>query len=159
MMALINVPNGLQEIEALFGRLPEPDASRRSEWRSDNLRSVKIPWQGGIPYGVDRSFSLQVHYKLVPVFKGLLRDLYTSGYYTLIKDHGGTYNHREKRSCEEMSTHSWGIAWDINVSDNKYGQIPAMPALLVKMFEKHGFVWLGWKHPYDGMHIQFCSGY
>jgi hypothetical protein len=61
----------------------------------------------------------------------------------------------------DFSTHTWGIAFDINARWNGYGvQPPSEGAYgsvreLVKIFEEHGFYWGGRFRTPDGMHFQY----
>jgi D-alanyl-D-alanine carboxypeptidase len=77
----------------------------------------------------------------------------------------GTYNCRAVADTGEPSPHSYGIAIDLNtaVSDYWYWQAHGgpivyrnrMPAEIVAIFEKHGFIWGGkWFH-FDTMHFEF----
>jgi hypothetical protein len=73
---------------------------------------------------------------------------------------GGSFSIRYKRgSIKYVSNHSYGIAFDINPSQNKNGQLPAKRGAkgsvkeIVRTFEEFGFIWYG---PYlDGMHFEF----
>lgn len=71
-----------------------------------------------------------------------------------------------------LSNHSWGIAIDLNVNTNGYGEKPTQTPELVYLFKKYGFVWGGeWYKTNadgtlnyatsDGMHFEvgtdFCS--
>jgi D-alanyl-D-alanine carboxypeptidase-like protein len=77
-----------------------------------------------------------------------------------VSTYGGAYLFRPKREAsDELSTHSWGIAIDLNVATNKQGTRGDMHPGLVQVFEAHGFVWGGrWRRP-DPMHFQFAEGY
>lgn len=82
---------------------------------------------------------------------------------------GGTFNYRKISGTERLSTHAYGITMDINVSKSNYWQWDCkcknedgvrgyrnkIPYELVKIFEKHGFIWGGrWRH-YDTMHFEY----
>jgi hypothetical protein len=79
---------------------------------------------------------------------------------------GGTYNCRSVIGTEETSMHSWAAAIDINpvYSDywrwNSTGNHPVsyrnrIPAEVVAVFERHGFIWGGrWAH-FDTMHFEY----
>ena len=78
---------------------------------------------------------------------------------------GGTYNHREIADTNQLSTHSFGIAIDINTEKSRYWQwdkeknetvnTHKIPQKIINIFEKHGFIWGGkWQH-YDTMHFEF----
>jgi D-alanyl-D-alanine carboxypeptidase len=78
----------------------------------------------------------------------------------------GTYSCRTVADTGEPSMHSWGAAIDINSAHADYwlwpraaavntGQGAQIPAEIVEIFERHGFIWGGkWSH-YDTMHFEY----
>ena len=78
----------------------------------------------------------------------------------------GTYNCRTVADTGQPSMHSWGAAIDINAARADYwlrhrsgpdaaGQVNRIPAEIVAIFERHGFIWGGkWSH-YDTMHFEY----
>jgi hypothetical protein len=74
----------------------------------------------------------------------------------------GTYNCRPVADTGQPSMHSWGAAIDINTAHADYwqwrtsgGYINRIPAEIVAIFERHGFIWGGkWSH-YDTMHFEY----
>jgi hypothetical protein len=73
----------------------------------------------------------------------------------------GTYNCRTVADTGEPSMHSWGAAIDINAGHAEYWLWPRrtpadrMPAEIIEIFERHGFIWGGkWSH-YDTMHFEY----
>ena len=74
----------------------------------------------------------------------------------------GTYNCRTVADTGQPSMHSWGSAIDINTAHADYwqwhssgGYINRIPAEIVAIFERHGFIWGGkWAH-YDTMHFEY----
>lgn len=77
----------------------------------------------------------------------------------------GTYKYRKIAATNRLSAHSWGIAIDLNTKyshywlwDKKSGRKKAknkIPAKIVEIFEKNGFIWGGrWEH-YDTMHFEY----
>ena len=86
-----------------------------------------------------------------------------------ISNIGGTYNWRNIAGTNRLSCHSFGMTIDINVQYSDYWQwqcngideakkvsyINRIPAALVQIFEKHGFIWGGkWIH-FDTMHFEY----
>ena len=77
----------------------------------------------------------------------------------------GTYNCRAVADTGQPSPHSYGIAIDLNLKFSDYwfwrphtGKIAyrnRMPAEIVAMFEKHGFIWGGKWYHYDTMHFEY----
>ena len=77
-----------------------------------------------------------------------------------LKDPGGTFKWRVIAGTNRLSSHSYGIAVDINVKKSHYWQWSKsyenlIPEKIVRVFEKHKFVWGGrWKH-FDTMHFEY----
>jgi hypothetical protein len=78
----------------------------------------------------------------------------------------GTFNWRKIEGTDRLSTHSYGIAIDLNASKAKYWrwEKPAtlasfsrkdFPAEIIEVFERNGFVWGGKWYHYDTMHFEF----
>ena len=79
---------------------------------------------------------------------------------------GGTYNCRNIAGTDRTSMHSWGAAIDLNPAFADYWRWnrsaddpPAyknrIPAQIVAVFERHGFIWGGrWSH-FDTMHFEY----
>ncbi len=79
----------------------------------------------------------------------------------------GTFNWRNIAGTNRKSVHSFGIAIDINTAysnywrwskpgpDGNYKYISRIPIEIVKVFEKHGFIWGGKWYHYDTMHFEY----
>ena len=79
---------------------------------------------------------------------------------------GGTYNCRRVAGSDQTSMHAWGAAIDINVAYSDYWRWRGgrdgvasyrnrIPADVVTIFERHGFIWGGrWTH-FDTMHFEY----
>jgi hypothetical protein len=73
----------------------------------------------------------------------------------------GAYNCRTVADTREPSMHSWGAAIDINAAYSEYwlwpraASVNTIPAEIIDIFERHGFIWGGkWSH-YDTMHFEY----
>jgi peptidoglycan L-alanyl-D-glutamate endopeptidase CwlK len=82
----------------------------------------------------------------------------------------GTFNWRMIKGTNRPSTHSYGIAIDINTNFSNYWQwdnkttdenksvpnyVNRIPWEIVAIFEKHGFIWGGKWYHYDTMHFEY----
>lgn len=77
----------------------------------------------------------------------------------------GTFNPRSIAGTTRASAHSFGIAIDINVEHSDYwrwqhkGAVTAwrnrIPLEVVRVFERHGFIWGGRWHHFDTMHFEY----
>jgi len=74
----------------------------------------------------------------------------------------GTFNWRTISGTRRLSIHSFGAAIDLNVKyasywkwKKKYRYNNLIPKEIVKIFEKHGFIWGGKWYHYDTMHFEY----
>ncbi len=81
----------------------------------------------------------------------------------------GTFYWRKVRGSNRLSSHSFGIAIDLNPKYSNYWQWDCrcssettilgyknrIPQLIVDIFEKHGFIWGGKWYHYDTMHFEY----
>ena len=82
---------------------------------------------------------------------------------------GGTFNWRLIKGTNRLSLHSFGMTIDINTAYSHYWQWDCkctseeaalsyrnrIPAEIVAIFEKHGFIWGGRWYHYDTMHFEY----
>ena len=147
---------GRSRCEALFKKMYGSSAAEVQK----NL--VKIEWFGQqLPItkvnGVDKKLkAVYEELKTKPELKKYL--LQASSFYW-----------RQVRGANRLSAHSYGIAFDINVSNSNYwlwsnkgkGEtdhikyVNRIPQEIVKIFEKHGFIWGGRWYHYDTMHFEY----
>jgi len=78
-----------------------------------------------------------------------------------------TYEYRVIKDTDRLSMHSFGIAIDLAPSKTQYwkdeapqetakiGYRNTMPMSIVRIFEKHGFIWGGRWYHYDTMHFEY----
>ena len=113
--------------------------------------------------GVPNSGKVECHSAIKAALEGAAQDVAVAGKKNLILTWDGLFVPRHILWDEDrgFSTHSWGIAFDINVNWNGYGSRPAPSgshgsvAELVSIFANRGFTWGGhWRTP-DGMHFQY----
>lgn len=123
------------------------------EWRRTNIVNVDLPHLG--PF--------RCHKDMVPLLEGALDEIESEGLAWMIDTRdfqiaGGCYNARLIRGGDKggaVSRHTWGIAIDINPSDNPYGGRVGMDARIGEIFRKWGFAWgAGWRFT-DGGHFEW----
>ena len=74
---------------------------------------------------------------------------------------GGTFNWRKIAGTTRLSVHSFGAAIDINTKYSNYWRWSRgryqnkIPLKIVKIFERHGFIWGGKWYHYDTMHFEY----
>lgn len=87
-------------------------------------------------------------------------------YHRYLRNPAGTYVYRKIAGTHRLSTHSYGIAIDINVAYAHYWRWASqdtdsiqyknrVPHTIVSIFEKHGFIWGGKWYHYDTMHFEY----
>ena len=118
-------------------------------WVRQNIRRAAVPILGEVT----------CHRALFPQLRRALRSLQGEGLEHLITGYAGCYSPRFISSIPtgRLSHHAWGIAFDINNSDNPFGAEPNLSPKVVDVIEEWGFTWGGrWLIP-DGMHFEWQS--
>jgi len=59
-------------------------------------------------------------------------------------------------TTDQLSTHSYGLAIDLNASENKLGMEPKLSKEFVKCFTDAGWSWGGFFKRKDGMHFSYA---
>lgn len=133
-------PNGRSGIERMFGQ------------RGTNQVTVTMPAGPG-----GRNVSVTCHRLIADKLKAVFEEIKSLGLSGDIHTFDGCYNNRNKRGGSTPSVHSWGIAVDINASENPMGRNnpTAGQQRLAAVFARHGFHQLST----DRMHFQYCTGY
>lgn len=77
-----------------------------------------------------------------------------------IHTYDGCYVVRNVRGMSTRSIHSWGLAIDVNASQNALGSPGTQNEELIREFENQGFFWGGNYHNRkDPMHFQFAGDF
>jgi len=158
-------PNGLNEILAMFGNIHEylhEDGTLNPRWETMFLRRAPLAFPIPLSWSpAQRATSIYCHIKLRDIFAAVFADIQKQGLQTEIKTFGGCFNFRAKRTSSKLSTHSWGIAVDLNPDTNAQGTAGNMHPGVVDIFRKAGFTWGAdfSGSSKDPMHFQYCSGY
>ena len=135
-------------------------------WEAKNIGRVKLPQLGKIrpkyPHGPRTRF----HNLAAAQLQGLWQAWEDAGLLDRVKTFNGGFNARYKRKAQHvarnLSNHSWGTAFDINVAGNRLKETPAIRGErgcvfeLVPLAAQWGFYWGGWfggGRP-DGMHFE-----
>lgn len=133
-----------------------------------NLVTVPMPYPRRIAWDLKVITNrLQCHKLVAPIFQKIHSEIL--GHYGLseikrleIDIFGGCYNFRKMRGGNSWSTHSWGIAEDLNPTKNglRVGRDKAQFAKpeykpMMDIYYKNGFINLGIERNMDFMHSQF----
>jgi D-alanyl-D-alanine carboxypeptidase len=163
--ALLARPNGLDQIRATFGDIFKyvlSDHSLDPRWQTDFLVRIALPFPLPLSWDKSRAVTQMTCHRLISgIFTDVFGRLQTSGLQEKITSFGGCFSFRPQRTGTKLSTHSWGIAIDLNPESNAQGTVGDMDSGVVGIFRDAGFEWGGdWQGRIrDPMHFQFCAGY
>jgi hypothetical protein len=132
------------------------------------LKTINLPYPMRIAWDTDvKVTKMRCHKDVADAFLAVFNDLLEHyGYQRIVELgidlYGGCFNFRKMRGGTSWSTHSWGIAIDLDPARNAL-KTPYSKANFSKpeyaqlhgIFEKHGFVNLGKAKGYDAMHWQY----
>lgn len=126
------------------GRWLEPDKA----WEEANIVRAAVPVLG----------TMRCHKKVVSPLTAAMRDVEAAGLAGLVVEPAFCYAPRVQfGDARSVSRHTWGIAVDINPTDNAFGAEPTQDPRLVAIMARHGFSWGGvWMTP-DGMHFEYTG--
>jgi hypothetical protein len=108
---------------------------------------------------------MNCHKKVVSAIQGALTEITKAGLAQHIdvknsNRYGGCFVSRYNRLAGNFgspSRHAFGMAFDLNISDNQQGTIPQMNCDVVRIMRKWGFAWGGNFWPLDGMHFEYVG--
>lgn len=89
-----------------------------------------------------------------PLLERALNNIVDRGLSKEMTTWDGCFIIRLKRGLTSLSMHSWGLAIDVNASENQLNQKPKLSAAFVKCFTDAGMEWGGTWARLDGMHFQ-----
>lgn len=130
-----------------------------------------IRWSGGGDFEIDPSWVEQnivteevpllgattCHVAMMPSLQGAMTELEQANLGFLVKTFHGCFNPRFIGGTLSLSRHAWGVAVDINYTDNVTGQTTTQDARLVETLERWGFTWGGnWLIP-DAAHFEWVA--
>jgi hypothetical protein len=141
------VPSGLKEIEAMFGKAGD----------ERNIVLFDLPYP--LFYNGTKVTRSRCHKLMVPIFKAVLSDIKAAGLEKYVQNYGGIYNHRPVTGGTKLSTHSWGIAIDVEPQKYPMGSTARIQAEVIAMFAKYGFLYGGDFPTPDPMHFQWAKDY
>ena len=161
----LRAPHGLSEIIATFGDIfvyIRPDYTIDPRWQAEQMATFSLPSPLILSWDHSRQVTRMTCHKLMrPIFRDCFQAIVDSGLQQQVTSFGGCFSFRPQRTGTRLSTHSWGIAIDLNPESNAQGTAGQMHSGIVSIFRSAGFKWGGdWSgSACDPMHFQFCSGY
>lgn len=144
----------MSQVKNLFGEFAARPASDGTveidpAWLQENVVTGEVPLLG----------TIRCHRAVLPQVNAALEEVFRRGLGHLVRpdDFGGCFSPRflNRDASAGLSHHAWGIALDLNATENPFGAEPALDPRLVEILERWGLVWGGeWLVP-DGMHFEF----
>lgn len=158
-------PYELDEIMLTFGDIFDyinNDGTIKSKWEIDQMSLVHLPFT--IPLASYPSIEVDkiyCHKKLNSTFAKVFQTIEQNRLSPYVRSFAGCFMFRNKYNDPQLSTHSWGIAIDLNPETNLPGTRGDMHPGIVEIFQSFGFEWGGnWKRrEKNPMHFQWCTGY
>jgi hypothetical protein len=116
-------------------------------WVERNIVTTDVPLLG----------TITCHKELIPMVRGALYEVVSSGLSSEVKVYSGCWAARtiSRSPTAPPSTHAYGASIDINAPQNPYGTTPTMNRRIVRIFERWGFNWGGDFLIPDGHHFEF----
>jgi hypothetical protein len=117
------------------------------EWRRTHLATTRIPLLGPVT----------CHRGIVPQLRGAMTELGSDGLGRVIRSFNGCFVPRfiSRDPTAMLSHHTWGVAIDMNLVGNYYGDRPHQDPRLVATLERWGFLWGGDFVVPDGNHFEY----
>jgi len=146
-----DLPKTPREVVKIFGKIEYKDLANGSikitnNWARSNMVKVDLPI-------VRKKW---IHKKLVDAFTDALNQIKNQGLSNQIYQFGTwAPRHILRNINKPLSLHSWGIACDINWSQNRYGTDGNLHPDIITAFEQHGFSWGGKWRTKDPMHFEY----
>jgi hypothetical protein len=163
--AVLAPPHGLEQILVTFGDIFDyigPDHKPSSRWQTEFLERIPLPFPIALSWDKTRQVNqITCHKRLASIFAEVFSNIQQAGLQEKITSFGGCFSFRQQRTGAKISTHSWGIAIDLNPLENAQGTAGNMDWGVVDIFRQADFQWGGdWQgKSRDPIHFQFCTGY
>lgn len=149
----IEVPSGLDAIIEMFGSLDDP------AFEDKNIVLFDLPYP--LLYDGKEVRRTRCHRLMVEIFQEVFREIEAKDLVGEAKNFGGIYARRGIRGQDSHpSTHSWGVAIDLEPKRYPLGSLERMPDELVEIFTDKGFFYGGFfKSRRDPQHFQWAVNY
>lgn len=156
-------PKGLAAINHTYGN-PLGYVNNKKDWETIALIEVPLRYELIYAYGNSPIYRIRAHRLVATLIRDCLDSISRAGVDSHRITYGGCYSWRAMRGSSKLSTHTWGIAIDIDPINSRRGLKwdggkRMVPKVVVEIFKSAGFTWGGdFKIP-DCMHFQYARGY
>ena len=153
-----------EEITKLFGGIIQERPTDAPKWLLESKYMVICPVPDGYDHWINTATGKPVRHIYCNSFMrepllAALKEIKEVGLAGELKTFDGCFCIRRIRGYpDRWSTHSFGLAIDINAKSNKLGTVGDMHPGVVSIFQKHGFIWGRNFTRMDPMHMQFVEG-
>jgi hypothetical protein len=153
------LPNGIKEVKKTFGDFKYTELAKGAvdiddTWEKDNIVMLRNVCKTGC--------NIQLHRLIAPLFEHCLAEAMKAAPKYKVRMLGGHVpRHKMHDPKRDLSTHTWGIAFDINWDKNPVSSklITDLPDEFVAAFTGQGWDWGGkWRGTKDSMHFQYAVG-
>lgn len=162
------LPLSQADLAGVFGAFQSQPAPQRGAvlistpgWVQQHIVALQHPLLEALGHG-----SVAVHRLALPHFRAVFDAIAQAGLADRLLTFDGSFVPRHKNwdlNNPELSSHSWGVAMDLNARWNPAGSAPALPGRqghlgeLVPLFNAQGFAWGGhFTNNPDGMHFELA---
>lgn len=146
-------PSGLDELIHTFGDIDDPG------FEATQIVPFLLPYP--LYYDGTPVTRARCHRLIVDNFQRAFRDIQAAGLQNEVRNYSGIFARRPIRGFgSHPSTHSWGIAIDLEAERYPLGSRERFPQTVVDIFQSAGFFYGGdFLARKDPMHFQFCERY
>lgn len=149
---LTETPSGLDEIIRTFGEPNDP------QFEANNIVLFTLPYT--LLFEGQEVKRARCHKLLVENFLKAFQDVKNAGFESQVKNFSGIFNKRPQKGGSRPSTHSWGIAIDLEAEKFPLGSSKRFPDEIVAIFRSAGFSYGGdFQSRKDPMHFQFATNF
>lgn len=159
---------GLAGLHATYGN-PLDYLDDKAAWEVKVLVTRPLPFADGLVYAYDRTRTVRqvrAHHLVIDTLIDALTACRDAGVPSSRLAYGGCYVWRAMRGTSRLrlSTHTWGIAVDLEPAANPIGRVwrddgRMLDPRVVAIFEARGWRWGGRFRRQDAMHFQAVKGY
>jgi hypothetical protein len=111
-------PHGFEEIIEKFGDIREyigPDWHLAASWQMNYLGRVSLPFPLRLAWDRSQTITqMTCHRRMTSAFADVFGTIQDRGLQASVTSFGGCFAFRPQRTGSKLSTHSWGIAIDLN---------------------------------------------
>lgn len=164
MNRLTIVPRGLAEMLELYGDPRGADGNVDPTWYAKSTAVYRLPQPMHTWNGRETSV-FRAHVLVGGVIESVMDEIASrmGEAFDEWDFWGGCWWYRPMRGYDALSTHAWGIAFDLNPDRCPLGGLPTdQHPVIAQTCKEAGFVWGGdWHSPWrnDAMHFQAASSY